>query len=164
MVSVTLSEGFSAINFSRTLILKSFLYLFYFGHTVFHLLGDSRTCGWRWMELGKSLRKTWWDVGKDCVQPFPGRCTDSEQIGKENWRGNWITEVQLEGRRWNHSVRKFSGSTAVRSHWSRAHNKYSLQYLYWSRPSTIKLFSKNGINRVLERELEHTNNDCTWSK
>jgi len=28
-----------------------------------------------------------------------------------------------------HSVRKFSDSTAVRSHWSRPHNKYSLQYL-----------------------------------
>jgi len=27
-------------------------------------------------------------------------------------------------------------------------------------PSTIKLFSKNRINRVLELELEHTNNDC----
>jgi len=27
------------------------------------------------------------------------------------------------------SVRKFSDSTAVRSHWSRPHNKYSLQYL-----------------------------------
>ena len=28
-----------------------------------------------------------------------------------------------------HSVRKFSDSTAVRSHWSRPHNKYSLQHL-----------------------------------
>ena len=62
-----------------------------------------------------------------------------------------------------HSVRKFSDSTAVRSHWSRPHNKYSPQYLYWNRPSTIKLFSKNRINRVLELELEHTNNDCRCS-
>ena len=31
--------------------------------------------------------------------------------------------------RYSHSVRKFSDSTAVLSHWSRPHNKYSLQYL-----------------------------------
>jgi len=33
----------------------------------------------------------------------------------------------------DHSVRKFSDSTAIRSHWSQPHNKYSLQYLYWNR-------------------------------
>ena len=62
----------------------------------------------------------------------------------------------------NHSVRKFGDSTAVRSHCSRPHNKYSLQYLYWNRPSTIKLFFlKIEKIRVLELELEHTNNDCS---
>jgi len=39
---------------------------------------------------------------------------------------------------------------------------YSLQYLYWNRLSTIKLFSKNRMHRILELqlELEQTNNDC----
>jgi len=39
-----------------------------------------------------------------------------------------------------HSVGKFSDSTPICSHWSRPHNKYSLQYLYWNRLSTINLF------------------------
>ena len=39
------------------------------------------------------------------------------------------------------------------------HKKYLLQYLYWNRLSTIKL-SKNRMHRVLELELEQTNNDC----
>jgi len=34
--------------------------------------------------------------------------------------------------------------------------KYSLQYLYWNRLSTINLFSKNRMHRVLELELEQT--------
>jgi len=59
----------------------------------------------------------------------------------------------------HHSVRTFSDSTAVRSHWSRPHNKYSLQYLYWNR-LRLNFFSKNKINRVLELELQYTNNDC----
>jgi len=37
---------------------------------------------------------------------------------------------------------------------------YLLQYLYWNRLSTIKLFSKNRMHRVLELELEQTNNNC----
>jgi len=32
-----------------------------------------------------------------------------------------------------HSVKKFSDSTPVRSHWSRPLDKYSRQYLYWNK-------------------------------
>ena len=41
-------------------------------------------------------------------------------------------------------------------------DRYSLQYLHWNRLSTIKLF-KNRMHRVLELELEQTNNDCAMS-
>ena len=34
-------------------------------------------------------------------------------------------------------------------------------YIRTDRLSTIKLFSKNRMHRVLELELEQTNNDCT---
>jgi len=39
-------------------------------------------------------------------------------------------------------------------------DKYSLQYLYWNRLSTINLFSKTRMHRVLELELEQIYNDC----
>ena len=35
----------------------------------------------------------------------------------------------------------------------------SLQYIYWNRLSTIKLFCKNRMDIVLELELEQTNNN-----
>jgi len=37
-------------------------------------------------------------------------------------------------------VQGFNNSTPVRSRWSRPHDKYSLQYLYCNRQSTIILF------------------------
>jgi len=58
--------------------------------------------------------------------------------------------------RLSHSVRKFSDSTAVRSHWSRPHNKYRHSTYSGTDRVRLNFFSKNRINRVLERELEHT--------
>ena len=55
-----------------------------------------------------------------------------------------------------HCREKFSDSTSFRSHWSRPHDIYSLQYLYWHILSTIKLFLK--IELELE-QLEQTSND-----
>ena len=55
-----------------------------------------------------------------------------------------------------HSVRKLSDSTAVRSHWSRPHNKYRHSTYSGTDRVRLNFFSKNRINRVLERELEHT--------
>ena len=46
---------------------------------------------------------------------------------------------------------KFNDSTPV---------LYSLKYLLWNRLSTINFFSKNRLHRILELELEQTNNDC----
>ena len=55
---------------------------------------------------------------------------------------------------------KFSDSTTVRSHWSRPHNKYSLQYLYLNRLSTIKRFYIE-LHRVSELELKLVENILT---
>jgi len=68
------------------------------------------------------------------------------------------TDIQLSNQ--PSLVGKFSDSTPVCSHWSRPHDKYSLQYLCWNTLSTMKLFSKNRMHGVLELELEQTNNDC----
>ena len=72
------------------------------------------------------------------VQPFlPGsrscqtdRQTDKPRYSVCNNRPH-LTNAAMRPKCvcWQHSVRKFSDSTTVRSHWSRPHNKYSLQYL-----------------------------------
>jgi len=54
------------------------------------------------------------------------------------WPNTFAKHLNVDSR--NHSVRKFNDSTPVHSHWSRPHNKYSLQCLYWNRLSTIKHF------------------------
>ena len=59
-------------------------------------------------------------------------CTDCEACFR-TWRMLHCSDCKPQ-------CKKFSDSTAVRSHCSRPHNKYSLQYLYWNRPSSIKLF------------------------
>ena len=63
---------------------------------------------------------------------------------------------------YGHSVRKFSVSTAVAPIEAGRIINIRIRHIIYSGTDRVRLnfFSKNRINRVLELELEHTDNDC----